>query len=66
MIFINNWGQNMKTIAFDIFGFKFVKHGALAYAERKGFKFFLKAGSRFSFKFFGLELTNKGQYEIHR
>ena len=56
----------MKAITFDILGFKFVKYGALAYIERKGFKFFLKAGSRFSLKFFGLELTNKGQYEIHR
>lgn len=49
----------MKTIAFDIFGFKFVKHGALSYIERNGFKFFIKAGGKFSFKVAGLELTNK-------
>ena len=52
--------MNMRTIVFNAFGFKFVKHGALAYVERKGFKFFLKAGSKFSLKVAGLELTNKG------
>lgn len=50
----------MKSIAFDILGFKFVKYGALAYIERKGFKFFIKAGGKFSFKLAGFELTNKG------
>ena len=52
--------MNMRTIAFNAFGFKFVKYGALAYVERNGFKFFIKAGSKFSFKVAGLELTNKG------
>ena len=50
----------MKAIAFDILGFKFVKYGALAYIELNGFKFFVKAGGKFSFKVAGLELTNKG------
>ena len=55
----------MKTIAFDILGFKFVKYGALAYIERNGFKFFIKAGSKFSFKIAGLELTNKQKIFIN-
>lgn len=44
----------------NILGVTYVKHGALAYAEKSGVKFFIKAGSKFSLKLFGLELTNKG------
>ena len=54
----------MKTIAFDVLGFKFFKCGALAYIERKGSKFFIKVGSKFSLKIAGLELTNNGAAQL--
>jgi hypothetical protein len=50
---------NMKTIVFNAFGFNIVKHGALAYVEKNEFKFFIKAGRKFSLKVAGFELTNK-------
>ena len=54
----------MKTIAFDVLGFKFFKCGALAYIERKGFKFFIKVGSKFSLNIAGLELHNNGAAQL--
>ena len=51
--------MSVRAVAFNAFGFRFVKYGALTYVERKGFKFFLKAGTKFSLKVAGLELTNK-------